>query len=41
MIWYQEVIQKLNATGIFKECLIIGAKVRAMISIPQKRQVGI
>lgn len=32
MIWYQEVIQKLNATGIFKECLVIGAKVRATIS---------
>jgi len=32
MIWYQEVVQQLNATGIFKECLIIGAKVRAMIS---------
>ena len=32
MIWYRAVIQKLNATGIFKECLIIGAKVRAMIS---------
>ncbi len=32
MIWYRGVIQKLNATGVFKECIIIGAKVRAMIS---------
>ena len=32
MIWYREVIQKLNATGIFKECLVIGTKVRATIS---------
>ena len=32
MIWYRAVMQKLNAMGIFKECWIIGAKVRAMIS---------
>jgi len=32
MIWYQEVIQRLNVTELFKECQIIGAKVRAMIN---------
>jgi len=32
MIWYRGVIQKLNATGVFKECIIIGAKIRALIS---------
>jgi hypothetical protein len=32
MIWYQEVIQQLNVTELFKECQIIGAKVRAMIN---------
>ena len=32
MIWYQEVIQQLNITELFKECQVIGAKVRAMIN---------
>ena len=32
MIWYHGVITKLNATGIFKDCSVIGSKVRAKIS---------
>lgn len=32
MVWYRTVKQKLEASGIFKEVLIVGAKIRAVIS---------
>lgn len=32
IIWYQGVITKLNATGLFKDWSVIGSKVRAKIS---------
>ena len=32
MIWYRAVTQKLIASGLFTECTVIGAKIRALIT---------
>ncbi|MBN1761897.1 MAG: hypothetical protein JW878_02290 [Methanomicrobia archaeon] len=32
MIWHRGVIQKLTASGLFYECFVIGAKIRAPIN---------